>query len=158
MNWEVITAIAEWVGALFVGFSLIYLAVQIRQQNRVSQYSAWQSIIDGMNQQLVNSTPESIAAYLKGRNEPSECDQAEMFRFQNAFRIYFNNTHKAYRAFKSGFLSEDEWTTLASVFAAELHTPGGRLWRQGNEGTSREFFDAVDRVSDEVTAALDLKP
>ena len=64
-----------------------------------------------------------------------ECSEAERLLFANSLRIYFNNTHKAHRAFKSGFLSEDDWKMFARVFAAEVHSPGGQLWRRGNEAT-----------------------
>lgn len=156
MNWEIVASTGEWAGALLVGFTLIYLASQIRQQNRISQYSAWVSIIDGQNQQLINSTPSTIAAYLKGRNSPGECSEEELMQFENGLRIYFNNTQKAYRAHQHGFLRQDDWLVLGQVFAAEIRSPGGRIWREGNESTAPDFFDAVDALTGEIEAALDL--
>jgi len=78
VNWEIIGATGEWAGALVVALTLIYLAVQIRQQNRIAKYSAWETIIDGMNQQLTTSSPETVFAYLKGRNEPDRCSDLEL--------------------------------------------------------------------------------
>jgi len=156
MDWEIVGSTGEWAGALIVGFTLIYLSVQIRQQNRIAQYSAWESIIDGLNLQLVNVTPEAASAYLKGRNQPADCDGAELMLFQNGLRIYSNNTQKAFRAYKYGFLPEEDWIVFAKTFAAEIRSPGGQVWRDGNE-IPKEFFEAVDAVGDEYTAEMDLR-
>jgi hypothetical protein len=157
MNWEIIGSTGEWAGAFVVGFTLIYLAVQIRQQNRISRYEAWASIIDGLNQHLVTVTPDTAMAYTKGRDQPADCDGAELMVFQNGFRIFFNNTQKAFRAYQFGFLSEAEWLVFAKTFAAELDTPGGRIWRAGNEATDRDLFEAVDAAGEGVKAELDLR-
>ena len=157
MNWDIIGATGEWAGALLVGFTLVYLSLQIRQQNRIGQFSAWESIIDSHNQQLINVTPETAAAYAKGRNQPSECDDGELMLFQNGLRIYFNNTQKAFRAYKYGFLRKEDWLDIAKTFAAEIHSPGGQIWRQGNEEIAKDFFEAVDALQEEYQAVLDLK-
>ncbi len=47
MNWEAISAIGEIVGALAVVITLVYLAIQIREQNRESRAAA----IDSLSQQ-----------------------------------------------------------------------------------------------------------
>jgi hypothetical protein len=157
MNWDIIGATGEWAGALLVGFTLVYLSLQIRQQNRIGQFAAWESIIDSHNQQLTNLTPESAAAYLKGRNEPSECDDREFMLFQNGLRIYFNNTQKAFRAHKYGFIRQEDWLNIGKTFAAEIHSPGGQIWRQGNEDMAKDFFEAVDALNEEYEAVLDFK-
>jgi hypothetical protein len=157
MSWEIVGSTGEWAGALVVAFTLIYLSIQIRQQNRISQYEAWASIIDGLNQNLISSTPENVMTYMKGRNSPSDCDDVELMLFQTGLRIYANNTQKAFRAYKYGFLSEEDWLIQARVFAAEVNTPGGKLWREGNENSAPDFFLAVDQAGGELTAELDLR-
>ena len=47
MNWEAISAIGEIVGALAVVITLVYLAIQVREQNRESRAAA----IDSLSQQ-----------------------------------------------------------------------------------------------------------
>ena len=44
MNWEAISAIGEIVGALAVVITLVYLAIQIREQNRESRAAAIDSL------------------------------------------------------------------------------------------------------------------
>jgi len=156
MNWEIIASMGEWVGAGVVALTLIYLSIQIRQQNRISQYEAWASIIEGINQQLIGSTADTVMAYLKGRDHPEECSPSELATFQTGFRIYFNNTQKAFRAYKYGFLQEEDWLVFARTFSAELGTPGGKIWRNGNESTAPSLFAEVDATGESIVAELDL--
>jgi len=156
MNWEIVGAAGEWAGALLVAITLIHLSVQIRLQNRISEYEAWASIIDGFNQHF-NSDPESALAYLKGRKNPDDCDDAELMLFRGELRIYANNTQKAHRAYRSGFLPKDDWIPIARVFAAEINTPGGTLFRKGNESYMPDFYTAVDEAGGEMTAEMDLR-
>ena len=44
MNWEAISAISDIVGAIAVVVSLIYIAVQIRQNTRMMRSGAKQSL------------------------------------------------------------------------------------------------------------------
>jgi hypothetical protein len=48
MNWEAIGAIGEAVGAVAVVASLVYLAVQIRQNTKSVQAATFQSIAEGL--------------------------------------------------------------------------------------------------------------
>jgi len=98
-----------------------------------------------------------MAAYLKGRNSPEVCKEVELALFQNGLRIYTNNTHKAYQAYRSRLLPETEWLTMAAVYAAEISTPGGVIYRRGNESSAPEFYRAVDQVGDKIAAELDLR-
>ena len=49
MNWEVIGAVSELIGALAVIASLVYLAYQVRQHTRVIQSSSFQATTDSLN-------------------------------------------------------------------------------------------------------------
>ena len=44
MNWEAIGAVGEILGALLVGVTLIYLAVQLRQNTRATRAATLQEI------------------------------------------------------------------------------------------------------------------
>ena len=58
MNWDALGAIAEFVGAIAVVLTLLYLAVQIRQSNRLSRFQTSRDIfgqIDDNNRLVVES-------------------------------------------------------------------------------------------------------
>ncbi len=49
MNWEAIAAVGELVGAFAVLITLIYLAVQIRQNTAAVATSTYESVMTGFN-------------------------------------------------------------------------------------------------------------
>ena len=60
MNWEAIGAIGEAVGAAAVVGSLVYLAVQIRQNTKSVQAATFQSVAEGLadaSYRLINAPP-----------------------------------------------------------------------------------------------------
>ena len=50
INWEMISAIGQMLGALGVIISLVYLAVQIRAQKKESQHAAVTSLTTQFNE------------------------------------------------------------------------------------------------------------
>ena len=61
MNWEAIGAVAEVCGALAVLVTLIYLAVQIRQQNQVARAQ--------VGQQRADSIIQLVSFYLNSEDD-----------------------------------------------------------------------------------------
>ena len=49
MNWDAIGAVGEVVGAIAVIATLVYLSLQIRQQNKSQQLEVKESILEGFN-------------------------------------------------------------------------------------------------------------
>ena len=49
MNWDAIGAVAELVGAIAVVMTLLYLAVQIRQSNRLSRFQSARDVFEQIN-------------------------------------------------------------------------------------------------------------
>ena len=49
MNWDAIGAVAEFVGAIAVVLTLLYLAVQIRQSNRLSRFQSARDVFEQIN-------------------------------------------------------------------------------------------------------------
>lgn len=73
MNWEAISAISEVVGAVAVVVSLIYLALQIRQNTKVVRGTTLDSITDTLCHELRWSSDLAPAwkKILEGTEEPT---------------------------------------------------------------------------------------
>ena len=87
MNWEAIGAIGEILGAAGVIATLAYLAVQMRQSNRLAKRAAVQSLLAGrveMNRFLA-SDPALTDLVSKGAESPDELDEGEWRRFTGVF-------------------------------------------------------------------------
>ncbi len=73
MNWEALGAIGETVGALGVIGTLVYLAVQIRQNTKSLRASTYQAVLDSArsDNELVLVHPHLERVYRVGRRDPT---------------------------------------------------------------------------------------
>src|SRR5207237_8737105 len=87
MNWEMLSAIGQVVAAVGVIPSLIYLAIQIREQNK-ERRRAGINIMTAQWSELVKSAQQSrefAVLWLKGMHSFNELDATDQLRFSAVF-------------------------------------------------------------------------
>jgi hypothetical protein len=149
MNWEAFGATGEWAGATAVVITLIYLARQIRQQNKIAKFDAYQSIMDGFrNLTLTQGTNAELNTLMaKGSKDPKSLNDTEALQYSMLSRAYFTNMNKVYHAHKLNFVDDQLWHDLAIEFASILDHPGGIAFRASVEWGFKEFWAAIDAVN-----------
>jgi len=132
MNWQAIGAIADIVGATAVLATLIYLALQIRQnsrsinqQNDMARAQTIQARADSVTQliALIVNSEKMVAVFAKVMADkelaPADLDPIERIRahsFLTALRSNFENT---YLQHQEGFLPDDFYQEVAvKLFSA----------------------------------------
>jgi len=93
MNWEMISALGQLVAAVGVIPSLIYLAVQIREQNKERRRAAV-NILTAQWGDLVKSTQDNgelAAILLAGIRSFQSLDPVAKLRFSAYYTRYFRN-------------------------------------------------------------------
>lgn len=93
MNWETAGSIGEVIGALAVVVSLIYLAVQIKQNSGIAKSVAiqhWASA-SALEKSAIFSDPEFATFLTKSMTNYDDLDQVEKLRFHN-YVIQANNS------------------------------------------------------------------
>ena len=149
MNWEMVGAIGEVSGALAVLATLAYLAVQIRQSNKLTTTSIYESAMDGyirLNQLVVNDA-EVASIFRRGLSDISLLNEEENFRYNMMFRAFLNHIYKLFRLYEQGVFSVQEWSNSATEAAQFLRTDGGRLFRQQNQYFS-DLYNELDRYEE----------
>ncbi len=114
MNWDALGAIAEGLGALAVLGTLGYLAVQLRQNTRLTNTSLYESAMDGyfeLNRTMTDA--ELSAFFFKCRSDPDRLSEYEVFRYHNLTRMYLAHVYKLFRLYQQGVLPAREWETTA---------------------------------------------
>jgi hypothetical protein len=146
MDWEIVGSTGEWVGAIAVVATLFYLARQIKQQNALARYTAWQSLFVEFNgiTKEIGSDPIKGPVFWKGMEGLEEFDDIQVRQWEAMVRTYYNTMLIAFRGYRSGFLEPSEWSDLARSFAAFMSSPGGEAWRQSNNAMFPEFWEEVD--------------
>src|SRR5438046_10742557 len=83
MNWEMISAVGQMLGAVGVIISIIYLAAQIRNQNKESRSAAMNVLTthwSDLNKSLVDN-PDFAALWLRALQYFDQLDGASKLRF-----------------------------------------------------------------------------
>ena len=92
MNWEAIGAVGEILGALGVIITLVYLATQIRQNNRSLLQSNSAQVTErlaSLNSRL-STDKEFTELFLRGRADLSKLDAVELERFRTFTMDFLN--------------------------------------------------------------------
>ena len=123
-------SIGEFVGAVAVLASLVYLALQIRQNTRTVRTATAQAIQSAMNEVHAHVKQDSAAArvYRLGLSDPSTLNEDEQVQFSMTM-------YSVFAQFENIFYQHQERTLDSSIFARHssamkfyLQTPGGAEW------------------------------
>ena len=146
MNWQAIGAIGEIVGALAVVATLIYLAKQIRIQNRANEAASFDGLMDGFNQlnSMLATDKGLYRIFMTGLNRPETLDDDEAGQFTALLRMYMNGNHKLFEAYKRGAVPEQIWHDMATQAAELWYSPGGQVFSNGHP-VHLDFHEAMRR-------------
>ena len=140
--------IGEFVGAIAVVVSLIYLAIQIRQNTRAVRTSTFHGVTDSFN--LVNTTianDESLARIFRvGSENLSDLTPDEQVRFGFLFLAAFRIFETLYYQDRHGTGDPALWAAEGGTMAALLGGPGALQWWESNPlSFTPEFREYVER-------------
>ena len=131
MNWEAVGAAAEIVGAIAVVLTLIYLAIEVRNNRSATESASLDALAAGFNtinaQLIADRSVEEL--WLSGIADPEQLDEVDRARFWLIFQSYMNQLTALKKYHIAGVLSEDEWTAYSKATGAAMSTPGGRWIR-----------------------------
>src|SRR2546421_3343651 len=122
MNWEMISAIGQMLGAIGVIISIIYLAAQIRNQNKESQRAAMNVLTthwSDLNRSLVEN-PDLAALWLRALQSFGELDGVSKLRLGAHLGRFLRFADSLYLGVLDGTLDKRLWrggegTTAATV-------------------------------------------
>ena len=151
MNWEMLAAIGQ-LAAVVVGIpSLIYLAVQIREQTKERRQSAVNALTVqwGDLTRSLHDTAEFPAIFLRGVQSFDDLDPVSKLRFSAFENRFFKNFEGMYFSHRDGILTGPLWGEIERTMTDFLAYPGVRQWWQTRKHWHTEEFA---RVVDEIIA------
>ena len=124
MNWDAAGAIGEIVGAIAVVISLVYLALQIRNQNRETKAATVQQVLQ-TNANTISQLqdPELAQIWITGLNDLDNLSDVERLRFVIYITTILRSYENAYFQWRSGRLEDDTWHALMAVVRDVKSTP-----------------------------------
>lgn len=109
MNWDAIGAVGEIVGALAVFVTLLFLAIQIRESNKIARSAASAEIMNGYDgtNEIILDNPHMISLMVKLKDPNSQFTPEEEVEIEHyCYRLYTVHI-QAYTAFQNGQVDED---------------------------------------------------
>ena len=146
MNWDAIGAIGEILGASAVFASLIYLAIQIRTQNRESRLSAMHEISVGLRDLMAKFGAHDMApTVLRANEDYDQLTDEEALRFVTLCGAYFLAWEEAFVQHQEGRLADRSWNSLSMYYANGMGMLGvRRSWASRKKYFNNDFVEFVD--------------
>jgi hypothetical protein len=141
--------LGEFISAVAVVLSLLYLAAQVRQNTRMMRVSTHQALNTGWNSLNVayGSDPAVSTLLHRGSQDYSQLDRDERFRYTLLMRAIFGSYNDMFLQVRERLVSREEWTGQTRVIAMTLGSPGARAWWERNaEIYSEAFRQEISRM------------
>jgi hypothetical protein len=149
MNWEMLAAIGQ-LAAVCVGIpSLIYLAVQIREQTKERRQAAVNALTVqwGELTRALHDSGEFCVIFLRGLQSFDELDAISKLRFSAFFNRFFKNFQAMYFSHCDGVLGADSWGEIERTMADFIAYPGlQQWWETRRHWHTEEFARVVDAI------------
>ena len=128
MSLEDLGNIGEFVAAIGVIVSLVYLAAQIRQNTKTVRTSTYQAVLDYSSRvnELVLSNPHVERIYRVGRRDLAQLHEDERPQFRLLLAHIMNMYETMFLQYRRGTLDEEYWNARMVGLRAVLSQPGIR--------------------------------
>ena len=129
---EALGNIGDFVGGLAVIATLVYLALQVRQNSQLLRNAAQESATAAshLTHGLAAQSPENAAVFHKGLIDLDSLSPEEQTHFFLLIMNVFMQMDYAYQSHKTGVLSATQWETQWIGVKWYLTRPGVRMWWQ----------------------------
>lgn len=156
MSIQDFAAVGEIIGAVAVVISLVYLAIQIRQNttqigentNAVRAAAIHASLNFALQNRAATFSDEGTATiYHKGLNDPESLNEIEAIRFRLMVANVFDAIFNMYSQTKVTEFSLETWQAQSNLVKRILSTDGGAwFWKSYRQEYTEAFQDEIDNI------------
>jgi hypothetical protein len=145
MNWEMLTAIGQ-LATVCVGVpSIIYFAIQLREQTRERRQAAMNALAVqwGDLTKSLHDNPEFTTIYLRGVQSFNDLDPVSKLRFSAFQNRFFKNFEGMYYSRREGILTTELWEEIDRTMSDIIAYPGVQQWWETRRHWHTEAFGRV---------------
>ena len=156
MTLQDIGNIGEFVAAVATLATLIYLAVQIRQNTDSVKAAAAQSVLEALNEALQSaaSSPQQARVVVLGQTDYGKLSDDERMQFMIWFLGWFRILEQAYHSHLLGHLEPRIWNGHARHLEGVMQAPAiRRWWKLRRSVFSSEFQEFVEDLGDSASVS-----
>jgi hypothetical protein len=162
MNWEALGAISEFVAAVGVIASLIYVGMQIRQNTRSMRAATYDSLVRSNGDWLapIIQDGELAASFEMAVASWAKVEEAQRPRVMYLLTQLFRHWENAFFQQEQGTLAPSLWLTWQRIILSYFHQPGIQEWwqlrRTAYSTEFREFLETSSPPSSGLRTTLQL--
>jgi len=153
MNWDALGSVAEAIGAIAVLLTLVYLAIQTRDNAKVLKARAvWdaQSSFVEVNEQLGDGGRVSELVY-RALQADQEFTEYELYLLHRFLRGWMQRMEAQFALYQAGILDEEVWLLRKGYAKAVLNIPVlADSWQLDKENSmfTKAFVVAIESSED----------
>jgi hypothetical protein len=132
INWDVVEAVAEMLGAVGVLLTLFYLASQIRDNTRSLQAASLESVLNGARDRYflpMSTDRENVDVFTRGLNSLDLLDENEKRRFYYQLFEQLFQMQQVMHLRERDLIPQVDYDAWLTYTTSLLRTPGGAaMW------------------------------
>ena len=149
MNWDAIGAIGEILGAAAVFASLIYLAVQTKQNTRALKSAAFHQIRSSFSEVslAVVQDPSLVSLLQRIRSDDPDIPIEDATRFTYFLTTFLRRGESAYFQSSQGALEYESWLGIKrTILMLQENRHGQQFWDSESTRFTSEFVKVIDET------------
>ncbi len=149
MNWDALGAIGEFVGAIAVVISVLYLAWQVRGQVQESKLTAIHETSVGFREGIAATFLDQQLSelFVKAKDGPDGLTEAERLQFVAFVQRNYRVWEDAFYQRRQKRLDDPHWHSMERQYSALLWWPGVKwVWSIRRDFYTPEFAEYVDAL------------
>ena len=142
-------SLGEFISSIAVLVTLIYVALQIRQNTYATRAVSHHAITDALNQLnlTIANNEKTAQLWLTGMNDRSSLSGVQLEQFEALLRTYMHVCDTMYYQAQVGAGDDGLWRAEERYLGAILTSRGGGEWlRENSPSISTGFRNAIDEI------------
>lgn len=147
MNLDLLASLGEFIGGFAVVISLVYVAIQVRQNANATRTENYARILDRFSaaQARLSQDPELEELFSRGMADVSQLSPNERSRFSWLWYEAFGVMEFLFHAEQDGTIPAGVWDRWSMTLRSWLAGPGVQSWWHAHPTPfSRDFTEYVD--------------
>jgi hypothetical protein len=147
MNWDAVGAIGEVIGAIAVIATLLYLAIQIRQNTKAIRSTTLTAITEHKHFELRWSS-DIATAWRKSLTDPSSLTPDESWQMAEWMTSSIVARQNEFFQHKHGLIDDDTWEASEKIISLALSGDWARNWWNefGPNAFTEDFVAVVEDI------------
>ena len=140
-------SLGEFIGAMAVVISLIYLALQVRHNTRAVRSSMHQDMIESTLRiaESLSDNGDVSRIVIKAEEDYDNLTREERLRFEAYAERVFGNFESVFYSYRNSMIEEDLWESWESSYLDDISREAmRRVWQEERPLHLRDFMDFVD--------------